>query len=217
MRGFIDRHLEPADRLGETLFGLIMALGFTGAVRWAQEDADAQALFVGILGCNIAWGIVDGVMYALGELFERGRRARLWRQVHDARDEQEARAHVAHALDARLAAFASPPDLEKAHAWALARIRSEPPTPARLTRADLKGGLAVALVVILATLPVVLPFLFVKDASLAVWVSHAVAIVELAVLGAWWARLVGASVWRIALLLTLIGLALAAVTVLLGG
>ena len=44
MRGFIRSHLDPADRLGETLFGLIMALGFTGAVKWAQEEADAAAL-----------------------------------------------------------------------------------------------------------------------------------------------------------------------------
>ena len=34
-RAFIRRHLEPTDRLGEILFGLIMALGFTGAVRWS--------------------------------------------------------------------------------------------------------------------------------------------------------------------------------------
>jgi len=33
MRSFIQRHLNPADRLGEILFGRIMALGFTSAVR----------------------------------------------------------------------------------------------------------------------------------------------------------------------------------------
>src|SRR4030095_1923207 len=33
MPTFIQRYLDPDDRLGEILFGLIMALGFTGAVR----------------------------------------------------------------------------------------------------------------------------------------------------------------------------------------
>ena len=32
MRDFLRHALDPVDRLGEVLFGLIMALGFTGAV-----------------------------------------------------------------------------------------------------------------------------------------------------------------------------------------
>src|SRR5262245_6566470 len=87
MRSFIQRHLDPASRLGEVLFGLIMALGFTGAVRLGYEAADNRTLFVAILGCNVAWAIVDGVMYALTELFERGRRMRLGREVRATADD----------------------------------------------------------------------------------------------------------------------------------
>lgn len=61
MRDFLERYLDPADRLGEILFGLIMALGFTGAVRLGHEEADSRALFIGIFGCNLACAIVDGV------------------------------------------------------------------------------------------------------------------------------------------------------------
>ena len=74
---FVRRHLEPVDRLGETLFGLIMALGITGAARLGIEANDNRSLFIAVLGCNIAWGIVDGAMFVLGRLFERGRQARL--------------------------------------------------------------------------------------------------------------------------------------------
>src|SRR5436190_12724381 len=101
MRAFLRHALDPADRLGEILFGLIMALGFTGAVRLGREEADNRALFVGILGCNIAWGIVDGVMYALGEWFERGRKARLTRHLLSAATEDEALVHLAKELDGR--------------------------------------------------------------------------------------------------------------------
>jgi hypothetical protein len=87
MATFIQRYLEPADRLGEILFGLIMALGFTGAVRLGVEDADNRTLFISILGCNIAWAIVDGVMYVLTALFEQGRKALLVRDVRAAPSE----------------------------------------------------------------------------------------------------------------------------------
>ncbi len=52
MATFIQRCLDPADRLGEIPFGLIMALGFTGAVRLGVEDADNRTLFIAIFGCN---------------------------------------------------------------------------------------------------------------------------------------------------------------------
>ncbi|NJN52420.1 MAG: VIT family protein, partial [Gammaproteobacteria bacterium] len=95
---FINRTLAPADRLGEILFGLIMALGFTGAVRLGLEEADNRTLFVSILGCNAAWGVVDGVMYVLVQLFERGRRFRLARTIQRTGDE-EATALVAAEYD----------------------------------------------------------------------------------------------------------------------
>jgi hypothetical protein len=59
MPTFIQRYLDPVDRLGEILFGLIMALGFTGAVRLGVEDADNLALtLVFLLGMR--WGQLVG-------------------------------------------------------------------------------------------------------------------------------------------------------------
>src|SRR5512144_2724238 len=98
MRDFLQRYLDPADRLGEILFGLIMALGFTGAVRLEHEKADNRALFIGIVGCNLAWAIVDGVMYVLTALFERGRKTRLVRDVLAAPSEATARQCIADEL-----------------------------------------------------------------------------------------------------------------------
>ena len=42
MPSFIRRYLDAADRLGEILFGLIMALGVTGAVRLGLEKLRNQ-------------------------------------------------------------------------------------------------------------------------------------------------------------------------------
>jgi VIT1/CCC1 family predicted Fe2+/Mn2+ transporter len=217
MRAFILRYLDPADRLGEILFGLIMALGFTGAVRLGLEEADNHALFIGIFGCNLAWAIVDGVMYALTELFERGRKARLAREVVKARTEDEALETIGKELDGPLMELTTPEERRQLHRWALEILRRDPPEVPRLHLDDLLGGAAVALVIVLSTLPIVLPFLVVKDAELAVRLSNGIALAQLFLLGAWWARVVGAHWLRIACGLTLVGVILVGITIALGG
>lgn len=218
MKGFRRRVLDPADRLGEVLFGLIMALGFTGAVRFGLEEADNRALFAGILGCNIAWGIVDGVMYALGELFERGRKTRLARQVREAPGEGAAVAAVAKELGGRdLVDLATDAERSELYRWVVRVLRRAAPERARLRTSDVVGALAVALVIVACTAPVVAPFLLIADPAVAVRAAHGVGLAELFVLGLWWGRMVGAGSWRTAAGLTLVGLLLVLVTIALGG
>jgi len=218
MRAFLRHALDPADRLGEVLFGLIMALGFTGAVRLGREEADNHALFVSILGCNIAWGIVDGVMYAIGELFERGRKARLARQVAAAPTEAAALDQIARELDGRqIMDLATAEERSRIHDWVLAILRREKAQPARLQRSDALGAVAIALVIVLCTAPIVLPFLLLRDPQVAVRVANLVGLVELFLLGTWWGRVVGVNPWRIATGLTVVGLVLVLVCIALGG
>lgn len=217
MRAFIQRHLDPAGRLGEVLFGLIMALGFTGAVRLGHEEADNYALFVGIFGCNLAWAIVDGVMYVMTELFERGRKARLAREVASARSEEAALEQIAAELEGPLMALAKPEERRQFYRWVLAVVRREQFEPARIHREDLLGGAAVALVILLATFLVVAPYLLVPDPNVAVRISHSIALILLFLLGARWAQLVGGNWFRIASGLTLFGVVLVLITIALGG
>jgi|SRR5689334_4645777 hypothetical protein len=61
-----DRVLEPVERLSEILFGLIMALTITGAVSVATADhIQIRTMLFAALGCNLAWGIIDGGMYLM--------------------------------------------------------------------------------------------------------------------------------------------------------
>jgi VIT1/CCC1 family predicted Fe2+/Mn2+ transporter len=217
MRSFIQRYLDPADRLGEILFGLIMALGFTGAVRLGQEEADNQALFIGIFGCNLAWAIVDGVMYVLTALFERGRKARLVREVLNAATEEKALQQIGAELDGPLVELITPEERGQLHRWVLAVLRREKPQEPGIQREDLLGGVAVALIIVLATLPVVVPYLVVSNPNLAVRLSNLIALTLLFLLGAWWGRIVGGNSFRIAVGLTLIGVVLVLITIALGG
>jgi hypothetical protein len=198
MRTFIDRHLHPAGRLEEILFGLIMALGFTGAVRLGHEEADNRALFVGIFGCNLAWAVVDGVMYVLMELFERGRRARLARDVRAASGDAAALQLIASEYDDRFETLLTPEERAQMYRSVLTAVRRVGPEPAHVHREDLLGGVAVALVIIVATLPIVVPYLVIANPEHAVRLSNGIALTMLFLLGAWWGRVVGGRSLRIA-------------------
>ena len=84
-------------------------------------------------------------------------------------------------------------------------------------REDLVGGVAVALVILVATLPIVVPYLVVSDPDLAVRLSNGIALTLLFVLGAWWGQVVGGRALRIATGLTLLGVTLVLITIALGG
>jgi hypothetical protein len=69
------RILDPIDRNSEILFGLFMVLTFTGTLSVATAGRDdVKLMLVAAIGCNIAWGFVDGVMYVLRNLVARARR-----------------------------------------------------------------------------------------------------------------------------------------------
>jgi hypothetical protein len=79
------RVLDPIDRVSEVLFGLFMVLTFTGTLSVLDSGRDeVRSMLVAAIGCNIAWGFVDGVMYVLRNLVSRGRSARLLRAVRGA-------------------------------------------------------------------------------------------------------------------------------------
>jgi len=172
---------------------------------------------IGILGCNLAWAIVDGVMYVLTAHFERGRLARLGREVLAASSDAEALQRIASELDDRLETVTTAEQGAQIHRWALENLRRQDHKPPRLCRQDVLGGIAIAVLIVLATLPVVVPYLVIPDAEFAVRISNLIALTELFLLGMWWGRMVGHSPLRVASGLTLIGLVLVLVAIVLGG
>ncbi len=45
----------------------------TVSIGLAEAESGARTMILAALGCNAAWGIVDGVMYVLASLFDRNR------------------------------------------------------------------------------------------------------------------------------------------------
>src|SRR5690348_202200 len=61
------RVLEPMERISEVLFALIMVLTFTCSFSAAGAGRqEVRTLLFAALGCNIAWGIIDAVLYLMG-------------------------------------------------------------------------------------------------------------------------------------------------------
>ena len=210
------RVLDPVDRISEVLFGLFMVLTFTGTLSVLDSGRDeVRSMLIAAIGCNIAWGFVDGVMYVLRNLVSRGRKARLVHAVRNATQPAQAHRLIGNEIGP-LARALGPADLERLRQW----IVDQPPQaiPAvAVTRLDLRGAVAVFLLVFLSTFPVVLPFVFIADPGLAKRVSAAVAIAMLFACGYSWGRYAGLKAWRAGMVLVLLGLAVEAVVIALGG
>ena len=210
------RVLEPSERISEVLFGLIMVLTFTGSLSVAEAGReDVRTMLIGALGCNIAWGIIDGFLYLMGCLAEKGSDLMTYRAVRKTTDPQKAQRLIAAALPSVLASVIQPAELEAMHQ----RLQKlpEPPERARLGGSDWRGALGVFLLVFLSTFPVALPFVFMENAMPALRVSNAIAIVMLFVTGVAYGRRVGRSPWVFGVSMVVLGAVLVALTMALGG
>ncbi|HYX66533.1 MAG TPA: hypothetical protein VE935_20125 [Burkholderiales bacterium] len=68
------RVLDPIERVSEVIFGVLMAMSFIGALSVASGGREeVRTAMIAALGCNIAWGLVDAVMYLVATLTERTR------------------------------------------------------------------------------------------------------------------------------------------------
>jgi VIT1/CCC1 family predicted Fe2+/Mn2+ transporter len=202
--------------VSEVLFGLIMVLTFTGSLSAAEAGrADIRAMLIGALGCNLAWGIIDGVFYLMGCLAEQGRDRHTVRAVRGAADRLEAQRIVADALPPVVAAVVQPGELE-AMSDRL-RLLPEPSVGSRLGRQEWLGALAVSMVVFLSTFPVVIPFLVIREPVRALRVSNAIALGMLFLAGHALGRITRHRPWVMGLAMVAIGAVLVAITIVLGG
>ncbi|HJR29401.1 MAG TPA: hypothetical protein VJ889_11850, partial [Pseudomonas sp.] len=79
--------LDPVERITEVIFGLLMAMTFTGTISVATADQAAErTMMLAALGCNLAWGLADAVMYLLRALVERTRRIKLYLALRNGAD-----------------------------------------------------------------------------------------------------------------------------------
>lgn len=210
------RILDPVDRASEIVFGLLMALTFTGSISVVTAGREEVRTMMGeALGCNLAWGLTDAVMYLVGIATERSRGVKLLARLRETKDTAAAHELIAGALPSRLGATAGPDVLELLRQGLLAA--PEAPAPRLLGRDDFLGAFGVFLMVVLATFPVVVPFAVFDTTALALRVSNAVALVTLFAAGWTLGRYAGARPWLGGFVMAGLGTVLVGLIVALGG
>ena len=209
-----ERLLDPVDRISEVLFGLIMVLTFTCTISAASTDhAEIHALILAAIGCNAAWGLVDGVMFMTMGQIDRAHSAGTLRTIRSATPET-ARTTITDALPPFLATAFDERDLD----WLHAQVAELPDPPeVKLAKNDWLAAGGVALLVFGSTFPVVVPFLVIDEANTALRVSNVVALVMLFACGTALGRHAGGRPYRTGVIMTALGVVLVAVTIALGG
>ena len=207
--------LDPIDRLSEVMFGLLMALTFTGTMSVSLgEGATVRDILLAAVGCNIAWGLVDAVVYLMTTATERGRDQTRIAAIRRA-DRDEARKLARQALPGGAGETLREDEVDMILGW----LRRQPEASAsrRLGGADLRAAVLIFLLVIGATWPPILPFLLTDRVTLAMRLSNAVAVAMLFGIGWFLDREIadGSAVMRWTI--PIMGAIMVAVTIALGG
>jgi hypothetical protein len=208
--------LTPVERLSEILFGLIMTLSLTGTLSVvAVGREDVVTMMIGILGCNLAWGAIDGVLYVLSSLSERGRNLRLYQFIRTATKPEDANRVISGALPPAVALILTPQEIDGVR-QRLVEL-PDPPRRAGVTADDVKGALGVCVLVFSSCLPLIVPFIFIKEPLVALRISNVIALVSLFLAGYFLARYAGfRKVWT-GIAMVILGVVLVGITIQLGG
>lgn len=218
-RRFIHRYLDPVDSLLELLFGLIMSLTLTAGARLLlrRDELSAADLAAGLAGCNLAWGIIDAVLYLLGARFGRNIRARLVQRLQATHDDADALALIDREFDID-------PTLlrDEADRAAVRRALVDALRHANASRVGIgvDDGVAAGIICLLVTataIPAIASLLLVDDTMVALRLANTVQVLLLFLVGYSWARHAGANRWKTGAAIASLAVGLVLVAVVLGG
>lgn len=219
--------LDPIDALFTIFFSILFALLFTlsygiliyhGVISSSFASGYGQELFVTILGAVTAWGIIDGVLYVLGEGLARRERYRLLQYVQTSDSEEEAATAIAYELDFILEPITSDEQRHALYHDIGAYLSQSEPQAIGIQREDVVGAVATVLLSVVAVLPSLLPLLLLPDnTALAIRISNVVSFIVIFAAGYSWGLHTDTNPWKIGLLLSSVCLAMVLVAMLLGG
>jgi hypothetical protein len=207
--------LDTVERVSEMCFGLFMALTFVGAVAVATAGQDpGRTMLAAALGCNLAWGLVDAVMYLLRTVTIRSKRLTLAHAVQAAPDTGAAIGLLRDALPSHMRPLVGNGELDAIRSRvAAANLEGRP----RLHRDDFLGALGIFLIVVLSTFPVALPFVLLSDIPMALVISRGLSLAMLFGAGMALGRHAGYGGWAAGFGMMGLGACLTAAIIALGG
>jgi hypothetical protein len=208
--------LSPIDRVSEILFGVIMALTFTCTFDIAKSGrTELKEMLSAALGCNIVWGLVDGIFFLLMGLTVKRRGLTILRFIKMNRDPEKARKYISAELPPVVASVLNSTELETLRQ----RIMRNEKASGRIaiTKEELKAGGQIFLLVFLSTLPIVVPFLLMSNMRTALRVSNGIAIILMYCCGWLLGRYASRNPWTAGLIMSAVGVAMVLLAIYLGG
>jgi VIT1/CCC1 family predicted Fe2+/Mn2+ transporter len=208
--------LDPIDRISEILFGLIMVLTFTLSISVASDGrAEIKSLLWAALGCNLAWGIVDAVMYLMSRLLQKGHGYSVLKKLKTISDVTVSRELIKNELPLVVASVLKPEEIDQFRER-LTKLEDLPKTQL-INIVDLRTAFLIFLLVFTCTFPVALPFIFLSNTSFALRFSNAIALLILFIGGFSVGKYSGFRPFMSGTLLVILGALLVAITMALGG
>ncbi len=225
--GLFERLLDPIDVLSEAIYSVLILLTFTLAVRITSgasagpvTEGYVLEFAIAALGAILAWGLIDGVMYVLLELFQRSERYQFIAQIKHAEDDQAGRTVIADELDYVLDPIISDAERQLLYQSILSHLRQSQPSPPRISlrREDFMGALGSIIVAVVSVIPSLLPLILLRhNFELAIRVSNLVSALVLFLAGYRWGIYTDSNPWLSGLLLVIVAALMVAIAIPLGG
>jgi VIT1/CCC1 family predicted Fe2+/Mn2+ transporter len=208
---FLEDLIDPIDRLTESLFSILILLTFT-MTSWiisrsgsSEHTLTSENLFdlaIAALFTVIAYGVIDGVIYALLTMFGRGESHRLLQGIQAADSDQEAVGVIADNLDYMLEPITGDQERRLLYSHILDHLRNSQPREIGLKREDITAGLTHILVAILVIIPPLFPLVAMRqDPGRAILASNLISFFLLFFVGYRWGKYTGTNPWKTGLII----------------
>jgi VIT1/CCC1 family predicted Fe2+/Mn2+ transporter len=214
-----ERYLSPSERLSEVIFGIVMALTVTSSLRIALGTSSSARVTIATttLGNNLAWGLVDAVMYLLVIVFERHRERQLVEKIKRAKNKSTALNAVRRDLKDTLVEVMPKTAREHVYEHIAEVLERSKPKKVKLTQKDILGALWSFALVFSVAIPIVIPYLIFPTRAEMIYASDIIATSLLFLVGYMWAHYTNWNKVLTGLIFVLIGVVISVVTVVLGG
>jgi hypothetical protein len=184
----------------------------------AHEGGEGvRRLLVAAIGCNLAWGVIDAIMYLMNVLTENVARARLIRAIRSAPDERSALQFIERTVEKKFGDLILAEHMPVLAGSIMRNFERISANHRLLTRHDLYGAIACFWLVFASCLPAALPFLVIRQPYVALRVSNVLLLVLLFLVGKRWGEDTGLHPMLSGFALLGAGLLLVGIAILLGG
>lgn len=185
--------------------------------RSGGKYVSARIVIFAVLGCNIAWGVVDGIVYIFSNLLERGRLSKFVSYVKSNSPEKVVTI-LENEIENTIFKSLNHEEKKQISTDFLKSISKVTPQKTHITKDDMFGSLAIFVLVFTSGFIAVVPFFFLpNNVYLALKLSNIISIILLFNVGYQWAKYPDRNKIKTGVAMVLIGFFIAAVTTLLGG